>query len=196
MTTQSSSTFFAAARLPLLCVALTALLSACGNDENAAEPRADAGDVAQAVSDAAQASVDSHPLCNIATFAQVTAVIGGNVNKLDVIQDEAAPSVDCVYLDTADLYAGLSLRFFTDASFARTNSAWPTAAAYFAEWGRSGTPVVNLGHAAAWVELPAGLLVQSGDTALHVSASKLDLADAAVRTRMETLARDVIAKLP
>ena len=177
--------------LPLL---LVGLLGGCGGTDDAA-PQASAGDVAQAVSDAADASVDTNPLCDLATFAQVTAVIGGNVNKRDVIQDASMPSVDCVYLDTADLYAGLTLRFFTGEALTRTDSQWPTAAAYFAEWGRSGTPVAGLGDAAAWVDMPPGLLVQSGNTALHVSASKLDLADAAVRARVETLARDVVAKL-
>lgn len=181
----------AARVLPLV---LIALLGGCGGADNAA-PQASTGDVAQAVSDAAESSVDTNPLCDLATFAQVTAVIGGNVNKLDVIQDASMPSVDCVYLDTADLYAGLTLRFFTSEALTRANSQWPTAAAYFAEWGRSGTPVAGLGDAAAWVEMPPGLLVQSGNTALHVSASKLDLADAGVRTRVETLARDVVAKL-
>lgn len=186
------------AALPILhtslCFALVALLAGCGDGDRA--PQAEAGDVTRAVVDAATASTATHPLCRTATFAQVQAVIGGTIDKVDVIEDGSMPSVDCVYLDTSDVYAGLSLRFFTTQALAAVGSQWSTAAEYYAEWARHGTPVAGLGDAAAWVELPEGLLVQSGDTALRISASKLDLSDPGVRARIETLAREVVAKLP
>ena len=54
----------------------------------------------------------------------------------------------------------------------------------------------GLGDGAAWVELPGGLLVHRGDHVLHLSADKADVSNADVRARFETLARQVLSRLP
>jgi hypothetical protein len=56
--------------------------------------------------------------------------------------------------------------------------------------------VDGLGDSAMWVDLPASLLVRRGDYVLRFSADRADLSDAAVRARFETLARQVLTRLP
>jgi hypothetical protein len=176
-------------------VLLACALAACQSSETAA-PQAAATDVASAVSAAAEAEVATNPLCDTATFAEVAAVVGGNIAKHDVIEGEGMESVDCVFLDPGDLYNGLSIRFVTTDLLTKAQSPWSSAVAYFAEWGRSGTSVSGLGDAAAWVALPEGLLVHRGDHVIHFSAGRADMKDAAVRARFETLAGQVVARLP
>ena len=174
------------------------LLVGCerGTETNTAAPEASASDVATAIASAADAATKTHPLCSLATYDEIRAVVGGHISKVDVIDDPMSQSVDCVYLDPSDLYNGLSLRFTTTERLTQSGSQWSNAAAYVAEWGRTGTQVEGLGDAAAWIELPAGLLLQRGDYALHLSASRADLTQADVRAKFETLARQVIARLP
>ena len=179
---------------------LSALVSVAGCDRAAdtqtAAPEATVADVATAVAATADASSATHPLCSLAQYAEIQAVVGGNISKVDVIDDPMAQSVDCVYLDPSDIYNGLSLRFTTTERLTKSGSQWANAAAYVAEWGRTGTPVPDLGDSAAWIDMPAGLLLQRGDYALHLSASRADLSQPDVRAKFETLARLVVARLP
>lgn len=175
----------------LMCVWLAACTSA---DDDA--PRATTNDVAVAVADAAEAAAVAHPYCDAATFAEVGAVMGAQIGKVDVIAGEGMYSVDCVYLDPANIYDGLSIQVVTTELLQKADSPWSTAVAYAEEWGRGGRAVDGLGDGAMWVDLPASLLVRRGEYVLRLSADRADLADAAVRARFETLARQVLARLP
>ena len=183
---------------PIALLSAIAFLAGCDRaaDTQAAEPEATVADVASAVAAAADASSATHPLCSLAQYPEIQAVVGGNISKVDVIDVPMSQSVDCVYLDPSDLYNGLSLRFTTTERLTQAGGQWANAAAYVAEWGRTGTPVPDLGDSAAWIDMPAGLLLQRGDYALHLSASRADLTQAEVRAKFETLARQVIARLP
>lgn len=193
--------------LTMLATGALLALVACGNQTGTdpaeapvSVPAADAAMVTQAAEGAAAAAAaaaaPTNPLCAKATFAEVSAAAGGNFDKVDVIDEAELDYLDCVYLDSKDLYAGLTIRFVSNGKLVATSSKWPTAAAYFDEWGRSGSPVADVGKRAAWIDLPSGLLVQKGDHAMHFSASTSDLSDPAVRARFETLARAVVARLP
>jgi hypothetical protein len=87
------------------------------------------------------------------------------------------------------------LRFVTTERLVATESPWRTAAAYFAEWGRNGTAVEKIGEGAAWIELPAGLLVLVGDHAFHLSTGKVDMTTPESRARLETFARQIAARM-
>lgn len=179
----------------LLAALMSVLLAACTSADDAA-PRAVAEDVAGAVADAAEGSAAAHPFCETATFAEVGAVIDAQIGKVDVISGEGMHSVDCVYLDPANIYEGFSIQFVTTELLRQVGSPWSTAAAYVEEWGRGGRTVAGLGDSAMWVDLPASLLVRRDDYVLRFSADRADLTDAAVRARFETLARQVLARLP
>jgi hypothetical protein len=183
---------------PIAMMTALVLLAGCEDaaDPQPAAPDATVADVASAVAAAADASSATHPLCALAQYEEIQAVVGGNISKVDVIDDPMAQSLDCVYLDPSDPYNGLSLRFTTTERLTRTGSQWADAGAYVAEWGRTGMPVRGLGDTAAWIELPPGLLVQRGDYALHLSASRADLSQSDVRAKFETLAQQVIARAP
>jgi|GEM_PF-3210655 len=184
--------------LALGCALLA--LAACGpktdTSSTATPTTADAALAEEAVSNAADASAVTHPLCDAANFADVQAVIGGAIGKLDVIDASTLSSLSCVYLDTKDITNALVIEFITTERLATTGGQWANAAAYFAEWGRGGTPVAGLGDAAVWADLPSGLLVHKGNYALHFSSDKSDLTDAAVRAKFEGLAQKVLARLP
>ncbi|MBK7043669.1 MAG: hypothetical protein IPH50_08225 [Rhodanobacteraceae bacterium] len=180
----------------LLCALAVTALVACGGSNNDASVQATPADVADAVAAAAEASIATHPLCALVEFDEVSAVVGGHIAKLDVIDDESLHSVDCVFLDPQDIYNGLSIKFVSTERLVKTASRWSSASAYFEEWGRGGTVVAGLGDGAAWVELPGGLLVHRGDHVLHLSADKADVSNADVRARFETLARQVLSRLP
>ena len=175
----------------LICVLLAACTSA---DEGA--PQATTNDVAAAVADAAEAVATSHPFCDAAAFTEVGAVMGTQIGKVDVIAGEGMHSVDCVYLDPANIYDGFSIQFVTTELLQKADSPWPTATAYVDEWGRGGRSVDGLGDSAMWVDLPASLLARRGDYVLRFSADRADLTDAAVRARFEALARQVLGRLP
>lgn len=179
----------------LLCTLAVTTLVACGGSNNDASVQATPADVANAVVAAAEASVATHPLCALVEFDEVSAVVGGHIAKLDVIDDESLHSVDCVFLDPQDIYNGLSIKFISSERLIKTVSRWSSAQAYFEEWGRGGTAVAGLGDGAAWVDLPGGLLVHRGDHVLHLSADKADVGNADVRARFETLARQVLSRL-
>lgn len=185
----------------VVAVMVVIALAACGKepagsgDVAAAQPQADTAMVAESVA-AAAASAETHPLCDKATYAEVSAVTGGNFDKLNVIDVADLHYLECVFLDSRDLYAGLTIRFMPTAKLVATSSQWPTAAAYFKEWSRGGEPVSDLGERAVWTELPEGLLVLAGDQAVEFSGSKVDLSDPTVRVKFETLARQVVARLP
>lgn len=185
-------------RASLLLAVVVLGVSACGTggSNDATAPVADAGMIADAVSMAAAATDAQHPLCETATFEEVQAVVGGHIAKLDVIDEATLHSVDCIYLDPQDYFNGLTIRFVTTERLVASASQWRTAAEYFAEWGRGGEAVTGLAQGAAWVDASNGLLVYQGDHVLHVSASKADLTDTAVRARFVTLARHVVARLP
>lgn len=134
-------------------------------------------------------------VCELASPADVQTVIGGNVATVDVIDEATLPTLDCIYTDTGDLYNSLALRFVTTERLLATESQWRTAAAYFAEWGRNGTAVEQIGEGAAWIDLPAGLLVLAGDRAFHVSVGKGDMTTPEVRARLEAFARQVAARM-
>lgn len=174
-------------------VLFAAALAGCGADTG---PQASGADIASAVASAAEAESMRHPYCDAARFVDVGAVIGATIDKVDVIAGEGMHSVDCVFLDPANFYNGLSIQFVTTELLRKADSPWATATAYVEEWGRGGVAVEGLGDTAMWVELPASLLVRRGDYALRFSADKADLSDAAVRARFETLARQVLARLP
>ncbi len=179
----------------LLCTLAVTTLVACGGSNNDAGVQATPADVANAVVAAAAASVATHPLCALVEFDEVSAVVGGHIAKLDVIDDESLHSVDCVFLDPQDVYNGLSIKFISSERLIKTVSRWSSAQAYFEEWGRGGTAVAGLGDGAAWVDLPGGLLVHRGDHVLHLSVDKADVGNADVRARFETLARQVLSRL-
>ncbi|MEO6343588.1 MAG: hypothetical protein ABIO49_10600 [Dokdonella sp.] len=175
---------------------LVIALAACGSHVNADPVNATAGESkAGTERGPTSASGPSDPLCGKATYAEVSRVAGGNFDKVDVIDKPDLDYVECVFLDSRDLYAGLTIRFVSTAKLVATSSKWQTAAAYFKEWSRGGKSVADVGERAAWIELPAGLLVLAGDQALQLSASKSDLTDPAVRAKFETLARAVVARI-
>ncbi len=185
-----------------LCTTL--LLGACadgtGADSNgtggAAPPKTATASVAEAASHSPTTIAPKNPLCGKASFAEVSAVVGGHFDKVDVIDEPDLDYVECNFLDSRDLYAGLTIHFVSTAKLVATKSKWQTAAAYFDEWSRGGDPVSGLGERATWTELPAGLLVLASDQALQFSASKSDLSDPSVRARFETLARAVVSRIP
>jgi len=180
----------------LLCTLAVTTLVSCGGSNSDASAQATPADVGAAVVAAAEASVATHPLCDTASFDEVSAVVGGHIDKRDVIDEATLHGLDCIYFDSHDLYNGFALKFVTSERLQKTDSSWPSANAYFKEWSRGGTAVADLGDAAMWVELPAGLLVLRGETVLHLSADKADLTNADVRVRFETLARQVVSRLP
>lgn len=188
----------------LIASALLLSLAACGKqagvdstDASAAPPEADAAMVADAAMQAvAPALAVTNPLCEKASYPEVAVVTGGSFDKVDVIDEPGVDSVECVFLDSKDLYAGLTIRFVATEKLVATASKWQTAAAYFNEWSRGGKAVPGLGESAVWADMPAGLLVQKGDHVLHFSASKVDMSDPAVRARFEALAQLVVARLP
>jgi len=184
--------------LGLGCVLLA--LAACGpkadSSNPASPPQADAALVAEAVSNAAESSVATHPLCETATYAEVQAVLGGAIGRMDVINESTLDNISCIYIDANDLYNGLSIKFVTTERLAKTASQWPDAAAYFAEWGRRGTTVAGLGDGATWSDSLDALLVHKGDYVVQLSSDKADLADAAVRAKFETLAQQILPRLP
>ena len=57
-------------------------------------------------------------------------------------------------------------------------------------------PVEDLGDAATWSTIPAGLFVLKSHQVLHLSTGKSDVADPAVRMKFELLARQVVTRLP
>ena len=175
--------------------ALSFALAAC-NANDASAPQATASDVGAAVAAAAEASVATHPLCETANFEEVDAVVGGRHTKMDVIDEETLHTLDCIFLDPQDIYNGFSIRFVTNERLSKAGSNWSSAKAYFEEWSRGGAVVADLGEGAAWVDLLRGLLVLRGDHAVLFSADKADLTNADVRARFETLARQVVARLP
>lgn len=187
----------------IVAIALLIVLAACGKepsagsaDMTAAPPQADAAMVAEAVANAASASAATNPLCEKATYAEVSAVTGANFDKIDVIEGPDMDYLDCVFLDSKDLFAGLVIRFVSNEKLVATSSKWQNASAYFEEWSRGGDSVAGIGESAAWTSLPSGLMVLNGDQVLQFSASKSDTSDPAVRAKFETLARMVIARLP
>lgn len=183
-------------RLPF-AVALALAAVGCGKQPDAA-PGADVAvpaAIASAVPTASPAPTVANAMCAKATFEEVSAAAGASLDKVDVIDEPGLHYLDCVYLASADPYAGLTIRFVSDERLEATASQWATAAAYFDEWSGTGTAVAGVGDRAAWIPLPAGLLVLVGDQAVQVSASKVDLSDPAVRARIETLARAVVERL-
>lgn len=187
----------------IFAVAVLVVLVACGGESDAnsvdvaAVPNADSSMSTSMTGAAADGAISaSAAMCAKATFAEVSAAAGGNFDKVDVIDEKGLNSVDCVYLDSKDLYNGFTISFVSNAKLVASASKWQTAAAYFDEWSRGGTPVANLGERAAWIDLPAGLLVLSGDQALHFSGGRLDPSDSAVRARIETLAHQVFTRMP
>lgn len=183
----------------LLAGGFLLVLVACGEqsgvDSFGALASAAPSDATAAVS-THTASAATNPLCAMTPFAEISTVAGGHFDKIDVIDEPDLHYLECVYLDSSDLYAGLTIRFVSTDKLVGTSSKWQTAAAYFDEWGRGGASVTKLGERAAWIDLPAGLLVLQGDHALHFSASRLDPSDPPVRARIEMLARAVVARLP
>jgi hypothetical protein len=180
----------------LLSALIVTTVVACGGSNPDASVQATPADVGAAVVAAAEASVATHPLCDLVAFDEVSAVVGGHIAKLDVIDDESLHSVDCIFLDPQDFYNGLSIKFVTSERLVKTASRWSSAQAYFEEWGRGGNAVAELGDGAAWIDLPGGLLVHRGDYVLHLGADKADVSNAEVRARFETLARQVLSRLP
>ena len=144
---------------------------------------------------AQEEAIPSNPLCALATLPEVQAVVGGTISKIDVIDEATLPNLSCVYLDQKDYNNGLTIQFISTGRLVKTGSQWNTAAAYFAEWMRTGEPVAGLGEGAAWVELTNGLYVLKGDTVMQFSASSANTKDAAVRAKFETLAKQVLARM-
>lgn len=145
---------------------------------------------------APDAAAATNPLCNLATLPDVQAVVGGKISKIDVIDEATLDNLSCVYLDQQDYNNGLTIQFISTDRLVKTDSQWKTAAAYFAEWTRTSEPVAGVGEGAAWVELTNGLYVLKGDTVLQLSASSADTKDPAVRAKFETLAKQVVSRLP
>lgn len=143
----------------------------------------------------ASASMLANPLCEKATFAEVQAVVGGSISKLDVIDEPDMSNLSCVYLDTQDLYNGLTIQFITDERLKASKSRWSTAKAYFEEWTGGGDGVSGVGEGAAWSSLTNSLYALRGSTVIQLSSGKADIADAAVRARFEALAAQILGKL-
>lgn len=186
----------------LLASGLLLALVACGErpgvdpvGASTSGPQAQASTAAQAAATAETASAPANPLCAMATFAEVSAATGSHFDKVDVIDQPDLHYLDCVFLDSRDLYAGLTIRFVSTTKLVATSSNWQTAAAYFEEWSRGGDSVAGIGERAVWTDLPAGLLVLDGDQALQFSAAKSDLSDPAVRAKFEALAQAVVARM-
>ena len=177
-------------------VGLVLALAACASNVNTDPVNATAAESKAGIEPrTTSASGPSDPVCGKATYAEVSRVAGGNFDKVDVIDKPDLDYVECVFLDSRDLYAGLTIRFVSTAKLVATSSKWQSAAAYFKEWSRGGKNVADVGERAAWIELPAGLIVLAGDQALQLSASKSDLSAPAVRAKFETLARAVVARI-
>ena len=141
-------------------------------------------------------SAASNPLCELATLAEVQAVTGGNITKIDVIDVADLTGLSCVYLDEQDIYNGLTIDYHTTEKLVKTNSQWTTAAAYFAEWTRSDAPIAGLGDGAAWVEISEELWILKGDTVIKIGSSSLDSENPDIRAKVEALAGQVVARLP
>ena len=172
-------------------------LAACGTAQTATNaPESSSADSAAQPVDAAPPAAASNPLCDLATQAEVQAVIGGSITKIDVIDVADLTSLDCVYLDPQDFKKGLSIQYTTTERLVKTNSQWSTTADYFAEWTRGETPVAGLGEGAAWVDITNSLWVLKGDTVVEISTDSVDTSDAASHTAVETLAGQVVARLP
>jgi len=180
----------------VLTATFSLALGACSQNSITDTPDADPALAVQATINANAASVATHPLCNLLSFAEVSAVAGGTFNKLDVIDADDMHSVDCVYLDMSDLYNGVTIRFVTTEKLVTTASKWRSASAYFEEWGQGGSAVDGIGARAVWANLLGGLLVLQGDHAIQLNAAKLDPADPAARMALESLAQKVVARLP
>lgn len=181
----------------LLVGLLMLALAACGGEQTATTaPVSTSGSstTQPPAQDPPASAAVSNPLCAVATQAEVQAVIGGAITKIDVIDEADLPYVDCIYLDSQDVFNSLSIGYVTTEKLGKTNSQWPTAAAYFAEWTRNEQAVAGLGAGAAWEDTT--LWVLKGDTVIKVSADKAATADAAVRAKFETLAGQVLARLP
>lgn len=190
-------------RQTVLAACLLMTLAACGpkstDAAEATEPQADAGMVVESVAGAAEASAAAHPLCELVTFADIQAAGGGNVSQLDVLNAADSDNIQCIYIDQGNyLGAGMSLHFVTSEKLAATAaSRWTTAAEYFEEWTRTGTAVAGIGEGAAWVDLAgSALYALKGNTVLQISGTGLDASDASVRAKIETLAQQVIARMP
>ena len=142
------------------------------------------------------AAAPTNPLCALATFPEVQAVIGGTISKVDVIDEQDLDYVDCIYLDQQDVYKSMSIRFTTTDKLVKTNAKWTNAAAYFAEWTRGAETVSGLGEGAAWVEISESLDVLKGETVVKFSSSSVEVDDPAVRTKMQELAQQIVPRLP
>lgn len=188
----------------LFASGLLLVLASCGKQagvdpagSTASAPRADTSMKAVAAVEAVTpAAVVTNPLCEKTSFAEASVAAGRTFNKVDVIDEPDLDYLECVYLDSRDIYAGLTIRFVSTGKLVASSSKWQTAAAYFEEWSRNGKTVAGLGEGAAWTDMPAGLLLKKGDYALFFSASKSDLSDPATRARFEALAKTVVARLP
>lgn len=181
-----------------LALLVAVSLAACGSkpDSGTEAPAADAGMVAESVSNVVEASAATHPLCQLATFADVQAVVGGTISKLDVIDEDGLTSIKCVYIDQGNYTSGMSIGFVTNDKLAKAAGKWSTAADYFAEWSRNGDAVGGIGEGAAWVELADALYVLKGDKVVELSASSMERADLAARAKVESLAQIVVGRLP
>jgi hypothetical protein len=138
----------------------------------------------------------TNPFCELATLAEVQAVIGGRITKIEVIDVPDLTSLSCVYLDEQNVSNGLTIDYHTTEKLVATNSQWTTAAAYFAEWTRSEEPVAGLGDGAAWVDITTSLWVLKGDTVIQIGASSLESGNPDIRTKVNTLAGQVVSRLP
>jgi len=178
---------------------LMVALAACGGEQTSTTVPASTNGSSTTqppAQDPAASAAATNPLCELATFAEVEAVTSGTIAKIDVIDIPNLVTVTCLYLDSQDVLNAMSIEYVTTEKLVKTNSQWPTAAAYFAEWTQSEPPVAGLGEGAAWVDITGSLWVLQGDTIVEFSTDKADTADAAVRTKFEVLAGQVVGRLP
>lgn len=181
-----------------LALLVAASLAACGSkpDSGTAAPAADASMVAASVSSAVEASAATHPLCQLATFADVQAAVGGTISQLDVIDEDGLTRIACVYVDQGNYNGGMSIGFVTNEKLMKAASQWASAADYFAEWSRTGDAVGGIGEGAAWVEMQNALYVLKGDKVVELNANSMEMGDLAARAKVEALALLVVSRLP
>lgn len=175
---------------------MTLVLGACGTEQTPSRRQSPTTvNTTAQPSPTAQESADTPTtLCDLATLDEVQAVTGGTIQNVIVGNLDNLQYSDCTYMDPQDFSKSLRMVFTTSEKMAKTGSPLQNAAAYFAENTKNGEPVAGLGEQAAWVEGAGyGLYVLKGDTVIEFGAPSRD---PAVRAKFETLAHQVVSRLP
>ena len=175
---------------------MTLALGACGTEQTPSTTQSPTtvNTTAQPSSTAQESAATTTSLCDLATLAEVQAVTGGTIPNVMVGNLDNLQYSDCTYMDPQDFSKSLRIVFTTSEKMAKTGSPLQNAAAYFAENTKSSEPVAGLGDKAAWVEGSGyALYVLKGDTVIEFGAPSRD---PAVRAKFETLAQQIVSRLP